>query len=35
VVYVDSAGLVAIAVNGASAAHALRLTPGDVVRLTH
>ncbi len=35
VVYVDSAGLVAIAVNGADAAHALRLAPGDVVRLTH
>lgn len=35
VVFVDSAGLVAIAVNGANAAHTLRLAPGDVVRLSH
>jgi S-adenosylmethionine hydrolase len=34
VIFVDSAGLVAIAVNGASAAHLLRLSPGDVVRLS-
>ncbi len=34
VVFVDSAGLVAIAVNGASAAHLLRLSPGDMVRLS-
>jgi S-adenosylmethionine hydrolase len=34
VVFVDSAGLVAVAVNGASAAHLLRLSPGDVVRLS-
>ncbi len=34
VVFIDSAGLVAIAVNGASAAHLLRLTQGDVVRLS-
>jgi len=34
VVFVDSAGLVAIAVNGASAAHLLRLSAGDIVRVT-
>lgn len=34
VVFVDSAGQVAVALNGASAAHALRLAPGDVVRIS-
>ena len=33
-VYADSANRLAVAVNGASAAHALRVSPGDVLHLT-
>ncbi len=33
VVFVDSAGQLAVAVNGASAAAALHLSPGDLVQL--
>jgi S-adenosylmethionine hydrolase len=34
VVFVDSAGRVAVAINGGRAVVALSVTPGDVVRIT-